>query len=100
MSLFKKRQSIPRDKFIREIEEAPSRIPGTSRRFDKQERVKMAKKFFKREHGHYFSKREYRDRLRELDRAKYKEKNESKRKAIEDKIRYFEERGGISRRDN
>lgn len=94
MTLFENKEQISRRKLRESLRKAPSRIPGTTRRFYRRERIELEKEFGKG-YGSHISKREVKKHLWELKRERYKAKTLAEKVKIDDKIRYFKKRGGF-----
>ncbi len=97
MTLFKKKQQISRARFRKVLRKASPYIPGAgTTKYSLKERVEIEKKVFRDDkYGDYISKQEYRDRLRELRKEKYRAKTREERLKIDHLIRYLKELGGV-----
>jgi len=94
MSLFEEKKEIPRRELRERLRKAPGRVPGSSRFYVRREREALEKEFGKK-YGSYISEPEYKKRLWELRRERYKAKTSAEKLEIDRKIRYLRKLGGI-----
>lgn len=96
MSIFNKKREISRREFRRELERATPYIPKTAgRRYSRTERKAIEKELFGRKFGGHISRDEYKERLKQLTRARLKCKTLDEKRAAERKIRYLKKLGGL-----
>ncbi|PIV12790.1 MAG: hypothetical protein COS47_00680 [Candidatus Nealsonbacteria bacterium CG03_land_8_20_14_0_80_36_12] len=88
-----KKKEISRRELREKLRKAPGRVPGSSQIFSWSERVKMEKEIFGRQYGSYISDREFKRRLRLLEREKYRVKTQKERLEVDRKIRLLRKLG-------
>ncbi len=95
MGLFDKKKSISRDELISAFRKNSGEIPKSGgKKFYQREREKIARGIFGLEYGSEISKEDFRDALRNLERAKKSAKSEQEKENIENQIRFLKKIGG------
>ncbi len=90
-SLFEKKKEISRREFREKLRKAPSHIPGTTRKYYKEERVELEKEVFGKKYGSHITGLKYKKALQELGRERNKAKTRAEKLEIDRKVRYLEE---------
>lgn len=99
MALFEKKKQVSRKEFLRELEKAPSSIPGTSKRYSKEERVKTGEELFGKKYSGdtMLSEEEYKKDLERAREKSYRAKTSAEKQKISRAVRYFEKYGGVKK---
>jgi len=89
-NFFGEKKYISRLELRQKLRKAPSKFPSSSRRYTKQERVKMEKEMFGNRYGKYITPREYKDKIKRLEKERYNTRKISERIEINKKIKFLE----------
>lgn len=95
MPIFNKKQHITRSELREILRKASSYIPGSSRMFSREERVKLEKEVFGKKYGEFIDKGEFKRKLLELRHQKFIAKTSAEKTKIDRQIRYLEKLSGI-----
>ena len=95
MSIFGKEKHIDRQEFRKKLEKASSRIPGSSKEFNRAERIKLEKEVFGKKFGGLITKQEFKQRLLKMRGNKFRAKTSDEKLKLGRKMRYLEKLSDI-----
>jgi hypothetical protein len=95
MSIFGKDKHIDRQEFRKKLEKASSKIPGSSKEFNRAERIKLEKEVFGKKFGELITKQEFKRRLLKMRGNKYRAKTSAEKLKLGRKMRYLEKLSDI-----
>ncbi len=96
MSIFNKKQHSTRSQLRQSLRKASPNIPGSSRMFSREERVKLEKQVFGKKYGQFIDKGEVRRKLLELRHEEFLAKTSVEKTKISRQKRYLEKVTGIN----
>jgi len=94
MSLFGERKQISRRELRKGLGKASPFIPGTHRKYNREERIEFEKEFGK-EDGGQISEKDFKKKIYKFGEDKKAAKTEAERSKIKDKISFFKKHGGF-----
>ena len=94
MSLFEERKQVSRRELRKELGKASPFIPGTHRKYSREERIEFEKEFGKKD-GDQISEKDFKNKIYKFGEDRKAAKTEAERSKIKDKIDFFKERGGF-----
>ena len=95
MSIFDKKQSLDRREFRAKLEKASPKIPGSSKEFNRVERIKLEKEVFGKKFGQSITKQEFKRRLLKMRENKFRAKTGDEKLKLGRKMRYLEKLSNI-----
>jgi len=88
---FGKKGYISRVELRQKLRKAPSKFSNSGRRYTAQERIKVEKEMFGNKYGNYISNKEYKNRIRRLEKERYLTKKSSEKIEINKKIKFLKD---------
>lgn len=92
---FGKKGYVSRIELRQKLRKAPSKFSGSGKRYTKQERVKVEKEMFGNRYGRYITGAEYKDKIRRLEKERYRTKKSSEKIEINKKIKFLKNLTGF-----
>jgi hypothetical protein len=95
MSIFGKKQHLTRSELREALRKASPSIPGSGSMFSREKRVKLEKEF-EQKYGSLISKEDFKRKIQELRRQKFRAKTSAEKTEFGRKLRYLKKIGGIN----
>lgn len=92
---FGKKGYVSRIELRQKLREAPPKFPNSAKRYTWQERVRVEKEIFGSRYGRYITRGEYKDKIRRLEKERYRTKKSSEKIKVNKKIKFLKDLTGL-----